>query len=867
MQNKSIQKVQMVCSQFRNNPLVINLLATLSICMALPFPLSAQVQDTVKKPESIIAHELAKDANAENIRNTLTPLLIARFGGGAGALAQRVAGVNVSGGYVSVRGLSPRYSTFFYDNLSAGVTEQNIKTFSLQFIPGGVLNDLTIHKSGVARNPGEYAGAVIESHSKTTPPKDFDVISFGLGYRVNTTFKDFYVDPDYNSTFGSFFGFGGKERSFLDDVSSYQDIQAMTRNETAEEAKKLRNNYYVEKKKALPDFSMAYTMGRNFKMKKESSSLSTINLISYGRAYANTFWNRFAYANYEKGDNNIVETAPNVRAITDAVHVLPSQLALMSNWEYRLNKRNTIKFTNLFTQIGAEITLMRYSLNYERKRETIGASVGQEARTNYLGRLNGEHFLGEKGKLDWAFGYNYGFREDPNLRRFGGNRSYADSGAQFLYIVPEGSKADNGARFGSKQNDNTVTGRLDYTWGNEQSLMIRGGVLGEFAKRDFQSRLLTFAQDGLTRPELLFQPFDKETIKTIFEPVNFGPDGYFMVDGTTAGDNYKSSYDLVSGYADATKTILEGFTVNLGLRIEDFKQNLKADTSVDNNSTDVMPFVNIKYQLTENMDIRLGYNKSVNRPAFRELAPFSFYDYDFRADVQGNPGLQNAQINNLDAKWEWYIGEADYLSFGGFFKEFKNPIEMYYVIRSELPLFTFQNSEKAKVAGLEFELKKTLSKIKGSALNDMALYLNAAYIRSNIELGETSVEAVKNRPLQGQAPYVINLAYIYSKPAKGVKFELIYNISGKSLYSTGDGQETYPWYLMPRHMLDLNFNKAISKRWSLSLGVSNLLDTPLEIREDANLDQNVSNLGGADNVIQKGYQSQRISLGVNFRIR
>ena len=72
---------------------------------------------------------------------------------------------------------------------------------------------------------------------------------------------------------------------------------------------------------------------------------------------------------------------------------------------------------------------------------------------------------------------------------------------------------------------------------------------------------------------------------------------------------------------------------------------------------------------------------------------------------------------------------------------------------------------------------------------------------------------------------------------------------------------------MPRHMLDLNFNKALSKRWSLSLGVSNLLDTPLEIREDANLDQNVSNLGGADNVIQKGYQSQRISLGVNFRIR
>jgi hypothetical protein len=833
----------------------------------LSFSPAMWAQDTLRRAESIIGHELAKDAKAENIRNTLTPLLISRFGGGTGSLVQRVAGVSVSGGYASIRGLSPRYTTFLYDNLGAGVTEQNIKTFSLQFIPGGVLNELVIHKSGIAPNPGEYAGAVITSQSKTTPAQNFDVISFGLAYRVNTTFKDFYVDPDYNLTFGSYLGFGGKKRSFLDDVSSYQEIQAMNRNESAEEAKKLRNNYYVEKKKALPDFSLGYSMGRNFKMKKEGSTLSTINLISYGRAYANTFWNRYAYANYKKGDNDIVESTTNVRAITDAVHVLPSQLALMSNWEYKLDKRNTIKFTNLFSQIGAEVALLRYNVNYERKRETIGSSVGLEARSNYLGRLNGEHKLGEKSRLDWALGYNYGFQELPDLRRFGGNRSYADSGAQFLYVIPEGSKADNGARFGSKQKDNTVTGRLDYTWGNTETLMLRAGVLGEFAKRNFQSRLLTFAKDGLTNPELLFVPFNKETITTIFEPKNFGPEGYFLVDGTEAGDNYNSKYNLVSGYADATKTVLENLLVNVGFRLENFKQNLKTDTSIDNNSTDFMPFINLRLGLSENMDIRFGYNKSVNRPAFRELAPFSFYDYDFRADIQGNPGLKNATINNLDVKWELFMGEADYLSFGGFYKQFKNPIELYYVIRSELPLFTFQNSEKATVAGLEFELKKTLSKERGTALHDMAIYLNAAYIRSNIELGENSVEVVKNRPLQGQSPYVINLAYIYANAAKGVKFELIYNVSGKSLYSTGDGQETYPWYSMSRHMLDLNFNKAISKRVSLSLGVSNLLDAPLEIREDANLDGNVSDLGTADNVIQKGYQGQRISAGVSWRIR
>jgi hypothetical protein len=112
------------------------------LCIVLCLPSETKAQDTLNKAGYIISHELSKDANAENIRNTLTPLLINRFGVGTASLVQRVAGVSVSSGYASVRGLSPRYTTFLYDNLGAGVTEQNIKTFSLQFIPGGVLNEM-----------------------------------------------------------------------------------------------------------------------------------------------------------------------------------------------------------------------------------------------------------------------------------------------------------------------------------------------------------------------------------------------------------------------------------------------------------------------------------------------------------------------------------------------------------------------------------------------------------------------------------------------------------------------------------------------------------------------------------------------------
>src|SRR5262249_33577687 len=159
-------------------------------------------------------------------------------------------------------------------------------------------------------------------------PKNIDVISLGIAYRVNTTFENFFIDPGYQGNVKSFFGFSGKDRSFFDDVTGYKQIQAMTRNETAEEAKKLKNNYYFDQTNAIPDFSLGYTMSRNFKLKKEGSILSTVNLISFGKAYVNTFWNRYSYGNYTKGGNGIVESVDNIRAYTDAVSSLPSQLAL-----------------------------------------------------------------------------------------------------------------------------------------------------------------------------------------------------------------------------------------------------------------------------------------------------------------------------------------------------------------------------------------------------------------------------------------------------------------------------------------------------------------------------------------------------------
>ncbi len=47
------------------------------------------------------------------------------------------------------------------------------------------------------------------------------------------------------------------------------------------------------------------------------------------------------------------------------------------------------------------------------------------------------------------------------------------------------------------------------------------------------------------------------------------------------------------------------------------------------------------------MNIRASYSKAVSRPEFREIAPFTFFDFDFFMDKIGNPDLTQAEIQKL----------------------------------------------------------------------------------------------------------------------------------------------------------------------------------------------------------------------------
>jgi len=151
-----------------------------------------------------------------------------------------------------------------------------------------------------------------------------------------------------------------------------------------------------------------------------------------------------------------------------------------------------------------------------------------------------------------------------------------------------------------------------------------------------------------------------------------------------------------------------------GVRMESFNQKLNSirnfnDTiRLDTVVTDFLPSVNIVYALTTKMNVRLSYSQTLNRPEFRELAPFLFFDNVTSYLFEGTETLKRAKIKNYDFRYEFFPGKAQLFSVSAFYKEFMNPIELITLPNTSAQA-KYINSTSGTVYGAEIEFRIVLS--------------------------------------------------------------------------------------------------------------------------------------------------------------
>jgi hypothetical protein len=310
-----------------------------------------------------------------------------------------------------------------------------------------------------------------------------------------------------------------------------------------------------------------------------------------------------------------------------------------------------------------------------------------------------------------------------------------------------------------------------------------------------------------------------------------------------------------------------------GLRYENIDINVR-NQKVNNEVARIkqgvlLPSANLSYSLSEKANLRAAYYGSVNRPEFRELAPFAFYVFDRNAEIKGNKTLQIAKLNNYDLRFELYPSGTQVISVGGFYKTIQNPIELSIDITQPFTTFTYENEKSANVYGLEFEVRRNLAFLAGNKeggfLASTVFFSNLALIKSKLTFDEGSL-AKQDRPLQGQSPYVINVGLQYESQANGWFASAVFNRVGRRIAFVGVdpkfGDTRQDIFEQPRSVIDLQVGKNIGKL-NVKLTVGDLLRKDLVYYQDVDSDKTFSEADRTMFKFTNGY-STSLTLSYNF---
>jgi outer membrane receptor protein involved in Fe transport len=529
-------------------------------------------------------------------------------------------------------------------------------------------------------------------------------------------------------------------------------------------------------------------------------------------------------------------------------------LGALQNFSVVLNNGSRLEFRNLFNQQARNQQTTRLGLDNDGTPTRRSYQQGYQGRTTYTGQLAGTHsFNKDKTDFSWVGGYGYSNRNEPDLRRVAYQITPPNSeGGAFTesVLTPAGGGVDvnNAGRLYQSLNEHiyTINANLKHkVQVAEREIEIGAGTYLEYRRRHFQARAFGYSLNAAADPRLR-----NEAVGNIFDPRNIAPDGFRMDEDINSTYRYGASNEQEAGYLSFNIPVTTKLKLLTGARYERNVQAINTGINgqpVSQNVTTnfLLPSANLSYNFNDKNLVRASYGRSLNRPEFRESAPFFFYDFDFNVLNFGslylNPEspLKVATIDNFDLRYEFYPADGDLIHFGGFYKKFQNPIENVVVLTTNLA-YTFVNAPSAYAYGLELDVKKNLGFLDDAfgtgGFKNLSAVFNASLIRSEVSLGANNVAWNKNRALQGQSPYVVNGGLYYQTPENTWQVAALYNVSGPRILFAGSND--YPDVIeLPRHTVDLSLTKTISRRVSLNAGIQDLFNQKVNLIQDYNRDE------------------------------
>jgi len=750
----------------------------------------------------------------------------------ASEVIRRVPGITIMDDrFVMVRGLNQRYNTVWLNNASTPSSEPDVRAFSFDVIPSSMLENILVFKSPAPELPADFSGAAIKIFTKNNADKNSLTVGYSTSLRPGATLNEF---SNYRMSKYEWLGFDDGSRALPGDFPAHLN-EVTDKTEIQRLGQELNKVWTPEFSKALPDQRFMIGLTRRFLAGKVS--VGTINSFNY--SYSQDV-DQVYRADYQQYDT-VNDVSDTNYYFNDIRNRATAKISALSNWLFIFGNNQKIEFRNLYNHMGYTQVIDRAGRDNYGGLTIQSEELSFSSRNTYSGQLAGDHnFRKDLTHFNWTFGYSYADRDQPDLKRLTAslvedpdNQYYDQYGVNFSFAAtPELS-----GRVYQHLKEHIYNGNFNFdntfAFGNFKPT-LKAGVYLEKKDRDFSSRNIGYAIANTSKFDWGL-PY--EMVDVIFADSNINNTTGTKIDETTnKSDSYTATNDLIAAYAALKLPFTSKLDLYTGVRMEKNSQqmhsyssdNASEEVNINIDETNFFPSANLSYNFNTKSLVRLSYGLTINRPEFREIAPFAFYDFEMKKLVRGNPELENASIRNYDARYEFYPTPSETFVLGVFYKDFEKPIETIEISSGSGKDYTFQNALGAKNYGVELELRKSLESLgkKDNFLKyfrNFMLVANVSFIKSEIKIDTSKFYASEaNRPMQGQSPYIVNMGIYYQDNDNGLMVSLLYNVIGKRIVVVG--LDTPDVYEMPRNVIDLMVTKNIGEHVQLKGGIQDILN-------------------------------------------
>lgn len=821
------------------------------------------VVEVVGADQATEAAQLAKRQRSTEVRDTISAEAMKKAGGGSAAdiVSQAPSVVVKDDKYLNIRGLQERYTSAVLNGSRLPSTDPQRRVVPLDLFPAGFLDAISIVKSYSPNLPGDFSGGLAELELRDSP-QSFEG-SFGLSTGGNTqsTFDDFDTYPGSRY---DYLGFGTDFRELAAGTPGSQELlDKLGAPFRSRLGRQFRTIWDIDSISAPPNFGASGAVGNRF------GPFGFQLGVTYGNSYkrrrneiANNFTNLSPdpFNAQEIGINDSVlyersQFSTKLGGLfTSGYDISPTQ-RLTFRALYNRNSKDDVYRGQGFRRNATDVPARQQTFRYVME-ELYWLQGGGQHRWPWI-------------EIDWRTAYSRSTQKEPDTRFFTQVGQSGPDPEPWSYVTD----SLGGTRLFNDLQEWLSDSAVDFTIPISKILPGTAGIPGvpssfqfgpayAYRSRVFNQRRFRYAPTcGIDNSACVDPTLPPEEL---FAPGNvIGPGGFDFIEQTQPRDNYRVSQEIAAFYAMFEIPIVpDRLRMVGGTRYEYsfIELNSRSDQNEPERVIKVnknpIPGLSLIFTPREDMNVRLSYGHTVSRPDFRELSPAQYLAPLGEVQTQGNPDLEQSVIDSIDLRWDWFFAPLELLSFSVFHKEIRKPIEQTLLPQGSNPLQSWQNAKDARLTGFEVEARKNFGFLRphlgflGSTARQfeyLSLQTSVTYANSIARIpraragGDQTVITVQTnteRPMQGQAPFIVNAGLEYDHPTFGT-VRLGYSTAGDYIVLVGaNGLPDVK--TERRNQLDLVLIKPLKDWIGLPLTATLNVENILNQRENWSIGQGVA---------------------------